>query len=65
MILYFRKSVINQYQEKKPTKKRLSSCAVKSKKDDKDDQQRKETCLVCWKAHLIDQCKGFMEKSQT
>ena len=66
----FSKSVIDQYQEKKFTKneypkKRLSLYVVKSKKDEKDDQKRKETCLVCRKDHLIDQCKEFMEKSPT
>ena len=65
----FSKSAIDQYQEKKSTKnehpkKRLSSYAVKSKKDEKKNhQQTKETCLVCGKGHLIDQCKEFMEKS--
>ena len=65
----FSKSAIDQYQEKistknEHTKKRLSSYAVKSKKDEKHDQQRKETCLVCGKGHFIDQCKEFMEKSK-
>ena len=64
----FSKSAIDQCQEKKSTKnehpkKRISSYAVKSRKDKKDDQQGKETCLVCGKGHLIDQCKEFMEKS--
>ena len=64
----FSKGAIDQYQEKKSTKnehpkKRLSSYAVKYKKDQKDDQQGKEICLVCGKDHLIDHCKEFMEKS--
>ena len=64
----FSKSAIDQYQEKKSTKnehpkKRLSCYAAKSKKNQKDDQQRKEICLVCGKGHLIDYCKEFMEKS--
>ena len=64
----FSKSAIDQYQEKKSTKnehpkKRLSSYTVKSKNNQKDDQQRKETCLVCGKGHLIDHCKEFIEKS--
>ena len=64
----FSKVALDQYQEKKSTKnehpkKRLSSYAVKSKKDQKDDQQRKEICFVCGKGHLIDHFKEFMEKS--
>ena len=64
----FSKGAIDQYQEKKSTKnehpkKRLSSYGVKSKKDQKDDQQRKEICLVCEKDHLVDHCKELMEKS--
>ena len=67
--LLFSESAIDQYQEKKSTKdehlqKGLSSSAVKSKKDEKDDQQRKETCLVCWKGHLIDHCKEFNFKGK-
>ena len=47
MIFYFQKGAIDQYQEKKSTKnehpkRRLSSYVVTSKKDQKDDQQRKE-----------------------
>ena len=64
----FSKSAIDQYQEKKSTKnehpkKRLSYYAAKSKKNQKDDQQRKEICLVCGKGQLINHCKEFMEKS--
>ena len=66
--LLFSKSAIEQYQEKKSTKnehpkKRLTSYAVKPQKDEKYDQQRKETCLVCGKGHLIDQYQEFMAKS--
>ena len=64
----FSKGAIDQYQEKKSTKnehpkKRLSSYTVKSKKDQKHDQQKKEISLVCGKDHLIDHCKEFKEKS--
>ena len=63
----FSKSAIDQYQEKKSTKnehpkKRLSWYAAKSKKDQKDDQQRKEICLVCGEGHLVNHCQEFMEK---
>ena len=64
----FSKGAIDQYQEKKSTKnehprKRLSSYAVKFKKDQNDDQKRKEISLVCGKGHLINHCKEFMKKS--
>ena len=51
----FLKGTIDQYQEKKSTKNehpKKSSYAVKSKKDEKDNQQRKEMCLICEKDHL-------------
>ena len=65
----FSKGAIYQYQEKKSTKneypkKRVSSYAVKSKKNQRDDQQKKEIFLVCGKVHLIDHCEEFMEKRQ-
>ena len=63
----FSKSAIDQYQEKKSTKnehpkRRLSSYAVKSKKDEKNGKQRKEIYLVCGKGQLVDQCKELMAK---
>ena len=51
----FLKGTIDQYQEKKSTKNehpKKRSYAVKSKKDEKDNQQRKEMCLICGKDHL-------------
>ena len=56
MILYFQKvPLIKIRRRNKSTlnehpKKRLSSYAVKSKKDQKDEQQRKERCLICEKS---------------
>ena len=60
---------IDQYQEKKSTKnkhpkKRLSLYAVKSKKNESNDKQRKEICIVHGKCDIIDQCKEFLEKDQ-
>ena len=49
--------------QKSTSKEKLSSYAVKAKNDQKDDQQRKKTCLVCGKGHLMGHCKEFMEKS--
>ena len=65
----FSKGAIDQYQGKKSTKpehpkKRLSSYAAKSKKDQNDDQQRKEICSVYGKGHITDDCKVSMEKVQ-
>lgn len=45
------------------TKKRLNSYTVKSKKEESNNQQRNNSCLVCEKGHIIDQCKEFMGKS--
>ena len=67
MIVYFPKvPLINikrrNLQEQKSTEK-TKFISVKSKKNESDEKKWKETCIVCRRGIIIDQCKEFVKKN--